>query len=187
MHRRPLNRLRRDMLELCRDVARLDSPKMTGIARRASLLLPQLEPKISKAVEANRTRRKDKFDRQRTEMSELRREVFARAHGKGELCREPFTPYDPAELCHLEGGNGQRRECQSIQNCVAEHNNCHKDLDRVPLEWLDRVQTWSARYGYPIPERIRRMAALRGVEILAVEKISKTMKTDEPETPKEER
>ena len=174
------------MTHFCEDLISRDLFTF-DLKRRAEGLLSQLKPKVSKAVKANRVRREEKLDRQSWEMAELRRQVFERAHGKGELCGEPFTPYDPAELCHLEGGNGQRRQRQSIQNCLAEHDVCHKALDRAPLEDLDKVQAWADRYGYPLPERLRRLAALRGVEILAVEKIPKTMEVDAPATPKEER
>jgi hypothetical protein len=180
-----VNHLRREMLELCQDVACLDDPKMTKIVRRASLLLPQLEPKISKAAEANQGRRKQKLERESAEMTELRRKVFARANGVGELCCKPLKVAF-GQLCHLEGGIGRRRQRQSEETCVAEHERCHRSLDRAPLEWLSEVQAWAARHGYPLPERFRKLAALRGVEILAVEKIPKTMEVDAPATPKKE-
>jgi hypothetical protein len=31
-----------------------------------------------------------------------------------------------------------------------------------PLAWLPRVKVWCARYGYPLPERFRKLEALRG-------------------------
>jgi hypothetical protein len=173
------------MVDLCRDVACLDDPKTTGLARRASQLLPRIEPKISKVRIANRKDRDTKRATRLKSSAELHLAVMERARGKGELCGKPLRPF--WEMCHLNGGIGRKRQHESIENCVAEHYECHNAIDAAPLEWLAKVQAWAARYGYPIPERFRQMAALRGVPILAVEKISKTMEADAPVTPKEER
>jgi hypothetical protein len=186
-----VNRLRREMAEFCEDVIGLYSERPVGpttgkLASKARGLLSRLEPRISKTVTANQVRRRTKLEEQSAEMTELRRKVFARANGVGELCCKPLRVAF-GQLCHLEGGIGRRRQRQSEETCVAEHERCHRSLDRAPLEWLSEVQAWAARHGYPLPERFRKLAALRGVEILAVEKIPKTMEVDAPATPKEER
>lgn len=163
-----MNHLRREMLSLCREVACLGGvgdSRLDNAARRALALLPKLKPQISKAVKANRVRRTEKLDRQRAEMEKLRRQVFERANDKGELCGNPFFLYGGGSLCHLDGGIGRRRQKQSPSNCVAEHEVCHKSIDREPLKWLPQIQAWAARHGYPLPERFRKLAALRGVDI----------------------
>jgi hypothetical protein len=122
---------------------------------------------------ANRKRRREKLQRQAEEMAELRAEVFARAGGKGELCGLGSTPVMVIErkgdlcmypgvvshLCHLNGGIGRRRQQQSVENCVAEHEYCHHAFDDRPLEWIDRVKAHCARYGYPLPERFQILEA----------------------------
>jgi hypothetical protein len=120
----------------------------------------------SRVKTANRRRRENRRERQRREMAELRAKVFARANGRGELCGQPLSPATGC-LCHLNGGRGRRREHQSPENCVAEHPGCHRALDTAPLEWLIPVQAWALRHGYPMPERFRQLAALRGREIEA--------------------
>ena len=169
-----MNRLRREMVELCEALLCVRPDPQTSpvaamafgkLAGKARLMLPLLQPKVSKAVKANRVRRETKRAGEKRGMAELRRQVFERANDKGELCGNPFFLYGGGSLCHLDGGIGRRRQKQSPSNCVAEHEVCHKSIDREPLKWLPQIQAWAARHGYPLPERFRKLAALRGVDI----------------------
>lgn len=126
-----------------------------------------------KVKTANRKRRREKLQRQAAEMTELRAKVFARAGGRGELCGLSSMPFMTVyrnghtgthsgvvnQLAHLNGGIGRRRQQQSVENCVAEHEYCHHALDDRPLKWMERVKDHCARYNYPLPERFRILEA----------------------------
>ena len=134
-----------------------------------------------KVKAANLKRRKAKRSRQATEMAELRAKVFERAGGKGELCEVGSAPFlfvghnsgvtrnsgVVDQLCHLNGGIGRRRQQQSLEGCVAEHDYCHRALDSRPTEWIERVKAHCARYSYHLPERFRILEAkqLQGIKI----------------------
>jgi hypothetical protein len=100
------------------------------------------------------------------ETARIRAACVARAEGIGELCGNPLDP-ERAQLCHLDGGSGKRRTMQSVRNCLMEHHECHQGplgFDKKPLAWLHAVTVWAARCGYPVPERFRKLEALRGAD-----------------------
>lgn len=120
-------------------------------------------PKRAERIAKKRATREE--GNQRT--AEIREACVRRADGRGELCGEPFSDLYPAEMCHLDGGNGKRRQQQSERNCLMEHHLCHQGaggLDRVPTVWLPFVKEWAQRHGYPLPERFRKLEALRAPE-----------------------
>lgn len=126
-------------------------------AGRPDLAEKLLQKKISRAKIENARRRYQKIGRELKEMEEFREKVFCRANGVGELCRKPLNPL-LGELAHLDGGIGRRRQKQSVQNCVAEHPDCHHKMDANPRAWLFMVQQWAERHGYPMPERFNKLA-----------------------------
>ena len=98
------------------------------------------------------------------ETARLRVEALASAGGRGELCGTSLDVYLPSDLCHLDGGSGKRRQKQWIGNVVIEHRTCHQGpggIDKRPDLWLGHIKAWCARYGYPLPERFRKLEALR--------------------------
>jgi hypothetical protein len=153
-----MNRLHREMAQLCHDMIGLYSEQPTGpttsqLAEKARLILSKLEPETLRV------------EKRRESMADLREKVFDRARGIGELCGLRLAP-EPGQLVHLEGGIGRRRQKQKLENCVAEHDRCHRSLDKTPLKWLPEVQAWADRNGYPLPDRFRELAALhsKGVD-----------------------
>jgi hypothetical protein len=90
----------------------------------------------------------------------------AREHGwVGELCGNPLPSADEAEMCHLDGGSGNRRQQQWVGNCLMEHRECHQGplgIDKKPIAWAPAVRAWAARYGYRVPDRFRVIEALKG-------------------------
>jgi hypothetical protein len=81
----------------------------------------------------------------------------------GELCGALLDPAE-AQMCHLDGGSGKRRQRQWIGNVLMEHHSCHqgpKGLDKDPMRWLGAVKRWCKTNGYPLPERFRKLEALR--------------------------
>jgi hypothetical protein len=91
------------------------------------------------------------------ETRRLKADALLRAGGFGELSGDPLTS---AELCHLEGGNGTRRQRQWIGNVLIETHENHQGpggLDKDPERWLPRVKAWCAKYHHPLPERWRRL------------------------------
>jgi hypothetical protein len=98
----------------------------------------------------------------------IRAACVKRADGTGELCGYPLAERGPVDMCHLDGGSGKRRQNASVRNCLMEHRICHLGpggLDRAPLAWLPKVKEWAERHGYPLPERFRKLEALRGAEV----------------------
>ncbi len=101
------------------------------------------------------------------ETARIRAACLSRSNGWGELCHRPLDP-DVAEMCHLDGGPGKRRQLQSVRNVVMEHHECHQGnlgFDRRPLLWLKAIKDWAEFYGYPVPERFRKLEALKGVPV----------------------
>jgi hypothetical protein len=97
----------------------------------------------------------------------IRAACVKRADGRGELCGHPLD-MERAELCHLDGGSGKRRQGASVRNCVMEHHDCHQGhygFDVTPRQWIPEVKRWAERHGYPLPERFRKLEALRGAEV----------------------
>jgi 5-methylcytosine-specific restriction endonuclease McrA len=145
-----------EYLELRRDA---------GDGRARSLLARGPRPAPAKsavksvAFAAARRRREERESEQ--ESAEIRSAVFARAAGRCELCNVGFDFLDPRELAHLNGGIGRRVQKQSVSNCMAAHQTCHKSLDKYPLSYLSTVTDWCSRHGYPLPERWRILGALR--------------------------
>jgi hypothetical protein len=95
--------------------------------------------------------------------AQIRAACVKRAGGFGELCGRALD-MERAEMCHLDGGSGKRRQGQSVKNCVMEHHECHQGpggIDKKPTEWIFEVWAWARRYGYPLPERFRKIEALR--------------------------
>jgi hypothetical protein len=92
------------------------------------------------------------------ETSKLRVVAIRRCVGFGELSGDPLD--ETAELCHLDGGHGTRRQHQWIGNVVMETHENHQGpngFDRKPMQWLPFVRAHCKRYGYPLPERFRRL------------------------------
>lgn len=92
------------------------------------------------------------------ETSRLRAAVIHRCQGLGELSGDVLDA--TAELCHLDGGNGTRRQHQWIGNVIMEMHENHQGphgFDRKPLLWLPFVKGHCKRYGYSLPERFRRL------------------------------
>lgn len=107
---------------------------------------------------------------ERAETARIRVACITRAAGRGELCGRPLDVRE-AQMCHLDGGIGKRRQRQSERNCVMEHHDCHQGplgFDRRPLAWLPAVTAWAERHGYPVPERFRTLEALRAQEVAGV-------------------
>lgn len=105
---------------------------------------------------------------ERAETTRIRVACVARAGGRGELCGRPLDPRE-AEMCHLDGGSGKRRQKQAVSNCLMEHHECHQGplgLDRKPSAWTPAVEAWAARHGYPVPERFQKLQALRAQEVV---------------------
>ncbi len=151
------------------------SPDITREARR---LLPSLaEPRAApqKPSIASVEHHEDVRGRQdaalRAETARVRERCVQRAlrfGWVGELCGRPLPRNpDEAQMCHLDGGSGKRRQQQSVRNCLMEHHECHQGplgFDKKPLAWLPDVKRWAARHDYLVPERFRKLEALRGAE-----------------------
>jgi hypothetical protein len=170
-----MNRNDREIRRLCLDVVLLDgeqdaAPSLADMARRAKALLDgALAPRkrVARDVRAVdlRPTKEERKAAKNAETAALRVNAEARAAGRGELCGQPFydAPECRAEMCHLDGGSGKRTQGQRIGNVVMEHGACHRGksgLDVAPLAWLPDVKRWCARYGYPLPERFRKLEAL---------------------------
>ena len=113
--------------------------------------------------QASRDKRRNEEEAKRAQTAWIRERCVIRANGVGELCGRTFAPDEPAEMCHLDGGSGKRRQMQSTDNCLMEHHYCHQGphgFDRRPLLWLPEVKRWAERNGYPLPERFRKLEAL---------------------------
>jgi len=126
----------------------------------------KMRPKTS-TVE---TRREAK----RAETSKLRELVFARAsispdgNTRYEVPLCELCPKDSrhvaTQLAHLVGGNGRRKQRQSIANTAAscwEHN---RDWDRFPLQRLEMAERWSARTGFSVPLSVLAAHEMRDIE-----------------------
>ncbi len=146
-----------------RRFARSSDPAVRSEAERvlsaASARKCRTAPKRAGSVAKKKATREERNER----TAAIRALCVERAQGRGELCGEPFSDFYPAEMCHLDGGSGKRRQQQSVENCLMEHHLCHQGaggLDRIPLTWLKFVKLWAARHGYPLPERFRKLEAL---------------------------
>jgi hypothetical protein len=134
--------------EAARVLAAAQARKRRTAPRRAD----RLKAKAAKAA------------RHAADTARIRAYCERRAAGVGELCGHPLHP-EEAQLCHLDGGSGKRRQLQSVENCVMEHPEHHQGplgFDNKPLAWLAEVKAWAERHGYPVPERFRKLEALKG-------------------------
>jgi 5-methylcytosine-specific restriction endonuclease McrA len=99
------------------------------------------------------TKKAEKRKAHREETADIRAQAMERCGGNCESCRRPFTDYNPAEMDHLESGNGVRRQQQRIENVMMVCRNCHRARHQHPKTAAMKVRAFLKRHSYPIPQR----------------------------------
>jgi hypothetical protein len=158
-----MNKLHRDILQLCQDV--IEGPRACGMLDRATSIKERLtvkrrpSPSSRYKGQGAKTRRADKVAARRLTMSELRDLALARAdrgsapgYVIGDLSGQR-VPVEQAQLLHLNGGVGRRRETQSIENVCIDSDWVNQDSDKRPAFWLPKVKAFCARIKAPLPPR----------------------------------
>lgn len=119
--------LRRQFLDFAQEVldARLSVP--SRLARRAELVVAQLKrTKVKKVIALHPRPPPEKMT-----SAEIREACVQRADGKCECgCGRAFTPFDPAEWDHWLGGNGRRRQKESVETTWMLIRSCHQQRTR---------------------------------------------------------
>jgi hypothetical protein len=143
----------------------LDMTFWEGEARHF-LLVTAPRDRVKRSPRAQGPTKAERKAATNVETAGLREQAMARAGGRCELCGREWSgsPGWQTEMAHLDGGSGKRSQGQWIGNVLMAHHRCHqgkRGLDKAPLSWVPVIRSWAARYGYPLPERFRKIEALR--------------------------
>jgi hypothetical protein len=103
--------------------------------------------KVAKSREDSAGLRRDAMKRAQDAHPEI-----GRAYVVGEVSRALLFA-ESAQLCHLNGGVGQKRQTQTIDNVVIDGDRFNRDSDKRPAYWLPFVKAHCARIGVPLPPR----------------------------------
>lgn len=157
-----MNRLDRQIVQLCQDVIHLDSesaedgaPSLSEMARDAGRIMAHFRrpkrPGPAREMRKGPTRAEDKAAKdaaRQARWNAIKGAVLVRAESHSNGRCEWLCGSEIADPHHLIGGSGRRRVEESPETVAAICRECHDGYEANDPAILDRARAWAEWHGF---------------------------------------